>query len=174
MWDEQIALAEVISARLNLEENTLEICQGSGADFARQPTVISFSASRAADDCFMALCNRLSPGVDVHPEKPGAWSVARTPLLALLATISLTLILAFAASGLGQVAEAHRAGVPTPAVLAALAATLGSIPWEVICGLGGVLAGIIQVWLYRRLTEPPRTLVLARASVPPCGDSDET
>ena len=35
--------------------------------------------------------------------------------------------------------------------------------WRWVCGFGGVVLAVLQVWLYRRLTKPPKRLELARS-----------
>ena len=37
------------------------------------------------------------------------------------------------------------------------------LDWRVVCGLGGAVAAVLQVWIYRRLTQPPLSLELIRS-----------
>ena len=57
------------------------------------------------------------------------------------------------------------AGLPTSSgPHSPLEAALAWLDWRAVCGLGGIAAAVIQVWLYRRLTQPPVSLELLARS----------
>jgi len=127
-----------------------------------EATVVEFASQSAADACFTKLWRRLGPRVRLVPCKQDFWAIAKVPVLVLCIVLIFTLALAMTANGLEQMAEARTAGVPASPVMATLESLLGGVSWEVICGVGGVAAALVQVWLYRRVTEPPARLELVR------------
>lgn len=158
---ERFELAAIRKAKHDLVANSLVL----DVEYARGGTrrvVIEFEDHASADACFTKLWRRLGRKVRLLPCKKDFWALAKVPAFVLIAVLAATLVLAIAANGVEHVAEARNAGVPTSSLSSTLEAVLGGVPWEVICGVGGALAAVVQVWLYRRVTEPPQKLEIVR------------
>src|SRR4051794_33053509 len=164
-----IDLSAVRRATLDLLSNSLVLEYAAGT--RRTRLVVSFATPDAADVCFTKLWRRLGDSCRLaRPERD--WSaLARTPLAVLAAVLLLTAALAVglhltedaAAHGSVSVAGAGGPGTHAPLPRSPLDALAGWLNWRVVCGVGGAVAAVVQVWLYRRLTQPPASLELVRA-----------
>ncbi len=132
-----VDLATVRRVKLDLLANTLVVEHHvTGTECTR--LTVTFATTEAADACFTKVWRRLGGGVELVPYRKDTWAAARGPLAALFAVLALT------------------------AVLATLTAVTGAGGWRTVCGVGGAAAGLVQVWLYRRLTRPPVCLEVVR------------
>ena len=167
-----IDLVSVRRLRLDLQTNSLIIeYVSSGLGTSRQR--VTFATPEAADACFTKVWRRLGDGFGLAPFRRDNWALARGPLMLLLGTLLVTAALAIVLSVFEDMASARAAsqvGAPGIGELGSrmnlprspLEVLLGWLDWRVVCGLGGVVAAISQVWLYRRLTTPPASLELIR------------
>jgi len=146
-----IDLAMVRQIRLDLVTNTLTIdyLVGQGS-VSRLRVAIGFATSEAADTVFTKLWRRLGEGFDLTPVKPDLISIVRTPLAALGGVIAATAALALTLSSIHDFVSPGTLDLPE------------WLDWRVVCGLGGVVMAILQIWLYRRYTRPPVRLELVR------------
>jgi hypothetical protein len=167
-----VELASVHGVKLDLLTNTV-VLDYSGAGRGGSRLTVVFTTPEAADACFTRLWRRLGEGCELLPYRRDTWTLAKSPLSALAAVLLTTLALAL---GLGVYEEATAARTPgavsvppagevgTPVELpgAAPRALPEWFTWRTVCGIGGVAAALSQVWLYRRLTQPPVRLELIR------------
>jgi hypothetical protein len=107
------------------------------------------------------------------PYRRDSWSLAAAPLGWLAAVLILTAVLAVTVRSFDEYADDRPGGVvsvpaagqfgsPDDGAASPLERWIGWMDWRVVCGLGGAAAAVTQVWLYRRLTAPPRALVVVR------------
>ena len=151
-----IDLPSIVRVRLDLVRNLLII------DYRRQspqagPTVslqLEFDNGTTADEVYGKLWRRLGDGVKLVPQQSGPWELARVPVAFMSGVLVATLALSLAANALTDTAHPD-----TPNLLAPFA----KANWRWVCGFGGVVLAVLQVWLYRRLTKPPNRLELARS-----------
>lgn len=163
-----VELSAVTRARLDLLTNSLVIEYGTGVRRGR--LVVSFSTPEAADVCFTKLWRRLGDGCQLVRQEDDWWATARGPALVLIAVFAVTALLAMglhlfedsAARGSVSVAGAAGPGTHAPLPRSPLDAVSGWLNWKVVCGVGGAVAAVVQVWLYRRVTRPPAALELVR------------
>lgn len=160
-----VDLATVRRAKLDLLANALVVEYGG-----RGRLTVVFATPEAADVCFTKLWRRLGEECQLVPHARDWWALARTPLTVLALVLLVTAALALglnlfedaAARGSVSVAGAAGPGTHAPLPRGPLDAVAGWLDWRVVCGLGGAAAAAVQVWLYRRLTQPPAALVLVR------------
>jgi hypothetical protein len=151
-----VDLPSIIRVRLDLLRNILSI------DYRRQspqagPLVtlqLEFDNGTTADEVYSKLWRRLGDGVKLVPQQSGPWELARVPVAFMAGVLVATLALCLAANALTDTAHPE-----TPNLLAPFART----DWRWLCGFSGVVLAGLQIWLYRRLTKPPKRLELARA-----------
>ncbi|HEY1192016.1 MAG TPA: hypothetical protein VGE74_30580 [Gemmata sp.] len=158
-----VELTEVRRLKLNLLTNSLIVEYRSGGTGTSRLTVV-FATPEAADLCFTKFWRRLGDGCQLQPHTRGAWALARTPLVLLVSALIATAVLALALSAFEDVAPARaaqRADAPRPD-RSPLEHLLGGLDWRVVCAAGGLIAGLSQVWLYRRFTQPPQALEVMR------------
>ena len=167
-----IDLATVRRLQLDLQTNSLTVeYVGSGLGASRQR--VTFATPEAADACFTKLWRRLGDGLRLSPYRHDRWTLARGPLLLLLAALVVTAALVVVLSVFEDMASARAAarvdapgpgelGVRTNLPQSPLEVLLGWLDWRLVCALGGLVAAVSQVWLYRRLTTAPASLELIR------------
>lgn len=169
-----IELASVTRVRLDLQNNAL-IIEYMGRGLGSSGITISFSTPEAADACFSKLWRRLGDGLKLDEYQRDKWSLARAPLMLLLGSLAATAALALILSVFEDFASARAAskagvtavgpfGEPVEIPKTPLEALIGWMNWKVVCAVGGVVAAVSQVWLYRRLTTPPTSLELVRSA----------
>jgi MFS family permease len=145
-----IDLAAVHQLTLVLAANTLTIHYTPPG---QQPTeiAVTFATPELVDTLFAKLWRRLGDGMTLHPVQPHKWSLLRAPLLVMGTILTLTLALAVTMNAAADGSPPFQTiGLPE------------WIDWRVVCGLGGAAMAPAQVWAYRRVTQPPARLVLAR------------
>jgi hypothetical protein len=160
-----IDLTTVNHVKLDLLSNSL-VVEYAG----RGRLTVVFATPEAADACFTKLWRRLGDRCRLVPYKRDWWALAWTPATALVGVLLLTTALGLglylfedgAARGSVSVAGAAGPGTHAPLPRPPLDALAGWLNWRVVCGAGGVAAAVVQVWLYRRLTQPPAALELVR------------
>jgi hypothetical protein len=160
-----IDLATVNHVRLDLLSNSL-VVEYSG----RGRLTVVFTTPEAADVCFTKLWRRLGEGCRLVPYRRDWWALARTPATVLALVLLLTAALATglhlvedpATRGSVSVAGAAGPGTHAPLPRSPLDALARWLDWRVVCGAGGGVAAVLQVWIYRRLTQPPAALELVR------------
>ena len=168
-----INLIAVCRVRLDLLSNALVVEYAKGGLGTARVKVV-FETPEAADACYTKLWRRLGDGFALQPDARDAWSAARAPLALLAGALLATAALALVLSVFEDMASARAAAkVSTPGLggldgakslpQSPLEVLLGWMNWRAVCAVGGVAAGVAQVWLYRRLTRPPAALELARA-----------
>lgn len=153
-----VDLDTVRRVKLDLLTNSIVIDYAAGGHAGVRATVV-FKNADDADACFSKLWRRLGETFVLTPYKRPSWTLARTPLTLLFGVLVATAVLVF---GLSVAEDAATARAAEGVAKTALDATLGWLDWKVVCGVGGVLAAGLQVWLYRRLTQPPVRLELVR------------
>jgi hypothetical protein len=167
-----IDLVSVRRLRLDLQTNSLVIeYLGNGVSTSQQR--VTFATPEAADACFTKIWRRLGSGFGLASYRRDNWALARGPLGLLAGALLVTAALAIVLSVFEDMASARAASrVNTPGLgelgsrmnlpQSPLEVLIGWLDWRVVCGLGGVVAAVSQVWLYRRLTTPPASLELIR------------
>ena len=165
-----VDLSSVRRVKLDLLTNTLTLEYVGAGTGARRVTVV-FATPEAADACFTKTWRRLGDGYQLLSDKHDSRALARTPLAILGGILLLTGVIALLASIFDDFATARAAGsvsIPMAGEFGSrmprtpLEILLGWLDWRVVCGVGGVLAAVVQVWLYRRLTKPPAALEVVR------------
>jgi hypothetical protein len=165
-----IELASVSRVKLDLLSNSLAIEYSRG--HAKSQIILTFASPESADTCFSRIWRRLGEGCQLHRQRD-SWAQARTPLMLLAVILAATALLALGITVLDDLAPARAAAsvnVPGDERLGgpvqlprALHSLIGWMDWRAVCALGGVAAAATQVWLYRRLTQPPAELEVIRA-----------
>jgi hypothetical protein len=167
-----VELAAVRRVKLDLHANTL-ILEYVGTGIGTRRVKVVFASPEAADACFTKTWRRLGDGLQLLPYKHNFWTLARAPLMllggVLIATAILTLLLsifedfaAARAAGAVSIPAVGDLGSPGRIPKSPLEILLGWLDWKVVCGVGGVAAAALQVWLYRRVTQPPAALEVVR------------
>lgn len=168
-----IDLIAVRRVRLDLLSNALVVEYAKGGPGTSRITVV-FENPEGADACYTELWRRLGDGYKLQPYTRSAWAAARAPLALLAGALLVTAALALVLSVFEDMASARAAAkVSTPGLggpdgakalpQSPLEVLIGWMNWRAVCGAGGVVAAVAQVWLYRRLTRPPAALELAQA-----------
>ena len=155
-----IDLTSVSRVKLDLLGNALAVEYAKGGLGTARVKVV-FETPEAADACYTKLWRRLGDGFALQPDARDAWTAARAPLALLAGALLVTAALAAGLSVFEDMASARAAA--NAGGRAPLDALVGWMDWRAVCAVGGVVAGVAQVWLYRRLTRPPAALELARA-----------
>lgn len=167
-----IDLVSVRQVKLDLLANSLVVEYSKGGQSTGRLTLV-FATPEAADACYTKLWRRLGDSFKLQPYARDAWALARGPLALLFGALLATAALATVLSVFEDMASARAAvqagtlelGAPEsakPPPKSVLEFLLGWMNWRVVCALGGVVAAVAQVWLYRRLTRPPVSLELVR------------
>jgi len=157
-----IELAAVQRAKLDLLSNTLTL------DIVRvQHTasrlVLTFDTPEAADSCFSRIWRRLGDGCKLLSHGPDWRPLARLPMICLAAVLAITAVLSLTASAADDLPAAGAVTtVNVPGEPLVLSVPLEKLDWRWICAAGGCAAAVTQVWLYRRLTQPPVSLEVFR------------
>ncbi|MFO0799023.1 MAG: hypothetical protein U0804_16265 [Gemmataceae bacterium] len=168
-----IGLRSVGRATLDLLRNSVTLAYAGPAGPTR--VRIEFESADAADSCFTKLWRRMGQDCALRPYRREGWALAAAPLGLLAAVLLLTAVLTITVSSFDEHAHDRPAGVvsvpaagslgnPGDSAMSPLECWLGWMDWRVICGFGGAAAAGTQVWLYRRLTAPPRALVVVRGA----------
>lgn len=157
-----IELAAVHRVRLDLIDNSITV-HYTTADHGASRVELVFTEQTAADGCFTCLWRRLGGGLKLLPYRRDTWSLIRGPAVLLAGLLAATLALALVSHGFEEGAEARAGGMLTHQPPTFFETLFRWLPWEVICGVGGALAAAVQMWVYRRLTEPPERLEVVRA-----------
>jgi len=167
-----IDLASIRRVTLDLLTNSLLIEYAKDAPGTGRLTLV-FANPEAADACYTKLWRRLGDDFKLQPYTKDSWSLAREPLVLLIGALLTTALLALVLSVYEDMASARAAmqagtmelGAPEsakPPPKTVLEWLLGWMDWRAVCAVGGVVAAVAQVWLYRRLTRPPVSLELTR------------
>jgi hypothetical protein len=86
----------------------------------------------------------------------------------MAAVLVFTALLSLAIHVVDDLAAGHAAAsvnVPGDTVIvprSPLHTLIGSMDWRIVCVLGGAATAAAQVWLFRRVTQPPLTLEVVR------------
>ena len=162
----------VSNVKLDLLTNSLVVEYLKGGLGTSRLTIV-FATPETADACFTKLWRRLGDGHKLQPFKRDAWTIARAPLVLLIGALLVTAGLALVLSVFEDMASARAAArVSAPGLggldgakalpKSSLEVLIGWMNWRVVCAVGGAVAAVAQVWLYRRLTRPPVSLELLR------------
>jgi hypothetical protein len=149
-----ILLPTIRRVLLDLPVNrlTIEFVPADGA-VERLPVrsvTIECADPKTADEIFSKIWRRLGDRFALIPYRRTTWELARTPVAIMagvaIATLALSLILNVAAdTGSGALGEWGE---------------FMTLDWRWVCGVGGTVLALLQIWLYRRLTQPPAQLDL--------------
>ena len=153
-----VELASINRVRFDLLKNslTLEYPQYRGlaarprGDSARAQVVIEFANHEAADEVYTKIWRRLGDRMALRPYRRDFWEMGRTPAALMVGVLLATTLLAVAAN------SAADEGQSESGVLAGLQ----SFDWRWVCGLGGGILALLQVWVYRLFIQPPTRLEL--------------
>ncbi len=167
-----IDLIAVSRLRLDLTTNALTV-NYLGNGYATFTQKIVFASPETADDCFEKLWKRLGDGFRLSGYRRPGWAEARAPLGLLVGSLVVTALLVLLASVFTDLAVARELsrgqsrgladlGSSTPIPMTVPELLLSWLDWRYLCAIGGVVAAVSQVWLYRRLTTPPSSLELIR------------
>jgi hypothetical protein len=167
-----VDLAGVRRVKLDLLTNSLAV-EYVGRGLGTSRATVTFATPEAADACFTKLWRRLGTGLKLRDFQRSKWELARLPLMvmagALLVTAVLVLLLnVFEDFALARAATRTGAqavgplGEPVAIPKTPLESLIGWMSWQAVCAVGGTIAAVSQVWLYRRLTTPPASLELVR------------
>jgi hypothetical protein len=111
---------------------------------------VVFGQAEAADAAFARLWRRLGDDFKLRPDRPPREVLVRAPLAVLAGILVATGLLSFGANAAADVGSSGWYSF------------LRGMDWRVIAVLGGAAAAFVQVWLYRRLTQPPSRLDLVK------------
>jgi len=148
-----IDISSIQRVKFDLVSNTLTIeyrvhsTTGSNGQSCR--AVLAFSGHDAADEVYTKLWRRLGDRFELKPIRRDTWDLARFPVAVMAGVLVLTTvfgILGNAAADASQTTSFWR--------------HFASYDWRLVCGLGGASLAVLQMWLYRRLTQPPKELEL--------------
>ncbi len=164
-----IDLIAVRSVKLDLLTNSLVVEYVKGG-LGTSRLTLAFATAETADVCFTKVWRRLGEGHKLQPYKRDAWATARAPLTLLIGALLTTAILALVLSIFEDMASARAAAQLSAAGAdgaralpkSPLEVLIGWMNWRAVCAVGGTVAAVAQVWLYRRLTRPPVSLELTR------------
>lgn len=162
-----VNLASVRQLSLDLLNNLITI-EYVGEENESRQLRLTFSSSKSADTCFTKIWRRLGEDLQLAPYKREPLQVVRAPLAMLLLTFVMTGSLACVASiredSLTAQPPAHASSESARGTAADSRGkhNLDIMNWRVFCGIGGAVAAVSQIWLYRRLTAPPVLLKLSR------------
>ena len=167
-----IQLGTVRRLTLDLLSNAVHLEYAPGARL-KSGITLTFATSAAADSCFSRIWRRLGDACKLDSWQRDGWSSVRMPLLFLGAILAATAVLGFAIHTLDELSTANATAsvnVPGEAQLGgpllvphAMNALIGWMDWRAVCACGGAAAAASQVWLYRRITQPPTTLEVIRS-----------
>ncbi|HEY2786784.1 MAG TPA: hypothetical protein VGJ05_17620 [Fimbriiglobus sp.] len=145
-----VNLPTVVRAVMDLPANAVHVEFARGADRPGTSRVsATFADSEAADGMFTKLWRRLGDGWNIRPVRPAKWDRLIIPAAVLAGILLVTAVIGLSAA-LAQDSAPGTGGI------------FRFLDWRWICGLGGILAAVAQVWLYRRATQPPAKLELVR------------
>lgn len=150
-----VNLGAVLNVKHDLIANTvhLDAAAGSGVTGAwTSRATIVFATAESADALYAKLWRRLGDEFKLRPDRMSKAQATSTPLTVLAGILIATALLALASNAAADY------GPMTPTWLS----PFKMIDWRVITVLGGVFAAIVQVWMYRRLTQPPSLLELVK------------
>lgn len=156
-----IELAAVQRARLDLLNNTLTL-DIVRAHHTASRLVLTFATPEAADACFSRLWRRLGDGCRLLSHRQDWRPLVRLPLVCLAAVLAITGALAMLLSATEDMpadGAAASVNVGSPVVLSG---PIAKLDWRWVCAAGGAAAAATQIWLYRRLTQPPVSLEVIR------------
>lgn len=154
-----VDLGTVTRVRFDLHANSLwlEYPQpgGSGVVRTRANTPkagvhIAFANHEMADEVYTKIWRRLGERVELKPYRRDWSDLGRVPLGWMLGVL-------FAATILIIAVDAAQDAGPSDSPLVR---GLQLIDWRWIAGAGGVVLALLQVWIYRLLTQPPAFLEL--------------
>lgn len=152
-----IDISAIQRVKFDLVSNTLSIeyhvHSGRGSHNGNKGqacrAVLAFSGHDPADEVYTKLWRRLGERFELKTIRRDAWDLARFPVAVMAGILLLTTvfgILGNAASDTSQSTSFWR--------------HFATYDWRLVCGLGGGSLAVMQMWLYRRLTQPPKELEL--------------
>jgi hypothetical protein len=144
-----VNLPAVVRVLLDLPANTVHVDVANDDRAGVTRASVAFAEAETADDLFTKLGRRLGPEWVARPVRAGWWNRVRVPATTLAGVLTATVLLGLAATVV-QDADPAAHGL------------LRLLDWRFVCGAGGALAALAQVWLYRRATQPAAALELSR------------
>ena len=165
-----VPLSSVRGVKFDLLANSVNV-DYAGRVRGKSRLSVVFATPEAADAFFTKLWRRLGTKCELLPYKRDTLALARGPLAALALVVAITLASAvllnlfedysgMRSGGSVSVPAAGEAGTAVDLPKQSTEPQTGWLNWKLLCGLGGVAAAATQVWLYRRLTQPPLSLEL--------------
>ncbi len=155
-----VDLSKVSRVRFDLVANSLTLeypqREGSGAirsqgGTAQAQVMIEFSSHEIADDVYTKIWRRLGDRVALKPYRRDYWELGRIPAALMVGVLVATILLVAAAN----------AAVDAGPVETGLRSLLQRLDWRWVCGAGGAVLAVLQIWVYRSVTQPPMRLELA-------------
>jgi hypothetical protein len=147
-----IPLSSIMAVTLDLPLNALQIDYGPAPTNANSISV-GLANAELADLLFEVLWWRLGPTVELQPFSEPWQSLVRTPLMVMGVVLTVTLTFALVMNAMEDGSSPLRSiGAPS------------WLDWRLICGLGGGILALTQIWTYRRITRPTTRLRLVRIS----------
>jgi hypothetical protein len=144
-----VNLPSVVRVLLDLPANTVHVEFTNEHRAGTTRVSATFAEAETADEVFTILWRRLGSEWSARPVRPAWWDRVRIPATTLAGVLTATLLLGLAAT-VTQDADPASAG------------WLRLLDWRFVCGSGGALAALAQVWLYRRATQPAAAIELGR------------
>jgi hypothetical protein len=163
-----IDLAAIRRAYLDLLTNTITI-DVVRSQHAASRIALTFATPQAADSCFSRIWRRLGDGFTLHSHKAEGGHSLRLPLVVLALVLAITAAVALAAHAADDLPARAATTVNVPGeerptvVPRSVQRLFGWMDWRAVCLAGGAAAAASQVWLYRRLTQPPLALEVIRS-----------
>ena len=140
-----VPYALVRSVTLHLSENRIRVKYQSARHHSATVT-IEMENAELADALFSKLWRRLGSAFLLAPFRKDMVTLAGTPATMLGGVLIGTILIAL------WLNSRQDGATPT------------GLDWRLVCGIGGVTMAMIQVWLYRRVTQPPTRLSIDRTA----------
>ena len=144
---------DLVSNALTIEYDSRSSHQNLGANSGTLGrlcrVVLSFSSHESADEVYTKVWRRLGERFELKSQRRDAWDLARFPVAVMAGILVLTTVFGI----LGNAAADAEKSTSFWKLFA-------SYDWRVVCGVGGATLAVLQMWLYRRLTQPPKLLEL--------------
>lgn len=155
-----IELASIHRVKFDLVLNTLAIEYNSRSSHTQLGgnsgtlghgcrVVLAFTSHESADEVYTKLWRRLGERFELKAHRRDSWDLARFPVAVMAGILVLTTVFGI----LGNAAADTERNNSFWKLFA-------SYDWRVVCGIGGATLAMLQMWLYRRLTQPPKALEL--------------
>lgn len=151
-------LSELREARIELETGRCHVC------FPRHHLVLDFDKPESADDFFAKFARRVQEHHEVIVPKADVLKAMRSPLVAMFGVLCFMIAHKLVSLSYRDLTESrflwNASAVELPAWYPAVDHFFQTFPPEFVGSLSGVVLALLQLWAYRRLTQPPAELQL--------------